>query len=130
MTNFHNARASTPVAEAGRDVAKTTLATGALLAAFGVASCCALPVALAALGIGSASLFAIAVLVGPYQLHVLAAAVICLLGAAVLMWRQRRARACGTAGQSRRPILDRITLVALVLAFGLLALTFWMEPPL
>jgi hypothetical protein len=46
------------------------------------------------------------------------------------MWRQRRARACGDAGSRRRPILDRITQVALVLAFGLPALTFWMEPPL
>lgn len=119
-----------PPADAGRDVAKTTLATGALLAAFGVASCCALPVALAALGIGSACLFAIAGLVGPYQLYVLAAAVICLLGAALLMWRQRRARTCGAAGPCSRPILDRITQVALVLAVGLLALTFWMEPPL
>lgn len=130
MTDFHNTRASTPPAEAGRDAAKTTLATGALLAAFGVASCCALPVALAALGIGSAGLFAIAALVGPYQLHVLAAAVVCLLGAAALMWRQRRARACGAAGPRGRPILDFITQAALVLAFGLLALTFWMEPPL
>lgn len=130
MTDFHNTRASTPPAEAGRDAAKTTLATGALLAAFGVASCCALPVALAALGIGSAGLFAISALVGPYQLHVLAAAVVCLLAAAALMWRQRSARACGTAGPRRRTILDRITQVAFVLAFGLLALTFWMEPPL
>lgn len=129
MADFHT-RASTPPAEAGRDAAKITLATGALLAAIGVASCCALPVALAALGIGSAGLFAIAALVGPYQLHALAAAVICLLGAAVLMWRQRRAQACGAAGPSRRLILDRVTQVALVLAFGLLALTFWMEPPL
>ncbi|MBI2735936.1 MAG: mercuric reductase [Rhodospirillales bacterium] len=130
MTDFRNTRASTPPAEAGRDAAKTTLATGALVAAFGVASCCALPVALAALGIGSAGLFAIAALVGPYQLQILAGAVICLLGAAVLMWRQRRARACGTAGTRRRPVLDRITQVALVLALGLLVLTFWMEPPL
>ncbi|MBY0320293.1 MAG: mercuric reductase [Reyranella sp.] len=129
MTDFHT-RASTPPAEVGRDVAKTTLATGALLAAFGVASCCALPVALAALGIGSVGLFAIAALVGPYQLYVLAAAVSCLLGAAVLMWRQHRARACSAAGPHKRPILDRITQVALVLALGLLALTFWTEPPL
>lgn len=130
MADFQNTSASTPPAEAGRDAAKTTLATGALLAAFGVASCCALPIALAALGIGSAGLVAIAALVGPYQLYALAAAVICLLGAAVLMLRQRRARACGAASPRRRPILDRITLVALVLAFGLLAFTFWMEPPL
>ncbi|MBI2716985.1 MAG: mercuric reductase [Rhizobiales bacterium] len=130
MTDFHNTGASKAPGEAGRDAATTTLATGALLAAFGVASCCALPIALGALGIGSAGLFGIAALVGPYQLSVLAAAVICLLGAAVLTWRQRHARACGAAGPCRRPILDRITQVALVLAFGLLALTFWMEPPL
>lgn len=130
MVDFQNTSASTPPAEAGRDAAKATLATGALLAAFGVASCCALPIALAALGIGSAGLVAVAVLVGPYQLYVLAAAVICLLGAAVLMWRQRRARACGAAGPRRRPILDHITQVAFVLAVGLLALAFWMKPPL
>ncbi len=130
MTDFPSTRAPTPPAKVGRDAATTTLATGALLAAFGVASCCALPVALGALGMGSAGLLAIATLVGPYQLHVLAAAAICLLGAAVLMWRQRRARACTAAGPCRRPILDHITLVAVVLAFGLLALTFWMEPPL
>lgn len=130
MTDFHNTRASTRPAEVGHDAAKTALATGALLAAFGVASCCAVPVALAALGIGSAGLFAIAALVGPYQLHALAAAVVCLLGAGALMWRQRRARACGAAGPRRWPILDRMTQLALVLASGLLALTFWMEPPL
>jgi len=119
-----------PPAEAGRDVAKTTFAAGALLAALGVASCCALPLVLGALGIGSAGLVAVAALVGPYQVHVLAAAVTCLLGAAVLTWRQRRARACGAAGPCWRPIVDRLTQVALVLAVGLLALTFWMEPPL
>lgn len=130
MTDFHSTRASTQPAETGRDAVKTTLATGALLAAFGVASCCALPVALAALGIGSAGLRTIAALVGPYQLYVLAAAVICLLGAAVLMWRQRRARACSALGPHRRPFLDHVTLTAFALAFGLLALTFWIEPPL
>jgi mercuric ion transport protein len=130
MADYQSTRASMPPTEAGCDATKTTLATGALLAACGAASCCALPVALAALGIGSAGLFAIAALVGPYRLYVLAAAVICLLGAALLMWRQRRARACGAAGPCRRSTLDRMTLVALVLAVGLLAFTFWMEPPL
>ncbi|SKA25530.1 mercuric ion transport protein [Enhydrobacter aerosaccus] len=130
MADLHNTRAPIAPAEAGRDVAKTTFAAGAVLAAFGVASCCALPIALGALGISSAGLFAIAELVGPYQLYVLAAAVICLLGTVLLLWRQRRARACGVAGPCSRPVLDRFTYVTVVLAFGLLALTFWMEPPL
>ena len=130
MTDLDNTRAPTQSAEAGRDAVKTALATGALLAAFGAAACCALPVALGAFGVGSAALLGIAAMVGPYQLYALAAAVICLLGAALLMWRQRRVRGCGVAGPCRRPVLDRVTQVALVLAFGLLALTFWMEPPL
>src|SRR5262245_55269447 len=116
MPDLHNIRAPTPSTEAGHAAAKTTLATGALLAAFGVASCCALPVALGVLGIGSAGLLGIAAMVGPYQLPVFVAAVICLFGAALLTWRQRRARACGAARPCRRPILDRITYVAVVLA--------------
>jgi len=130
MTDLPSTSAPTAPREAGRDTAKTTLATGALLAAFGVASCCALPVALGAFGIGSAALFGIAVLVAPYQIYVLAAAVVCLVGAAFVMWRQRRARACAAAGQCTRPALDRISQIAIVLALGLLALTFWIEPPL
>lgn len=130
MTDFRTPPVPSPVSEAGRDTAKTTLATAALVAAFGVASCCALPVALAALGIGSAALLGIAVLVGPYQIHMLSAALVCLAGAAFILWRQRRARACGAAGQCTRPALDWISHIAIALALGLLALTFWMEPPL
>jgi hypothetical protein len=45
--------------EKGRDAMKTVFAAGGLLAAFGVASCCALPVALSLLGISAASLVGI-----------------------------------------------------------------------
>jgi mercuric ion transport protein len=106
------------------------LAAGSLLAAFGVAACCALPVALGAFGIGSAALFGIAALVGPYQVHVLAAAVLCLLGAALVMWRQRHAQACGPTGPCTRLALDWLTRIAIALALGLLTLTFWIEPPI
>ena len=122
MSKLRNTRAATPPAEAGRAAAKTTLATGALFAAFGVASCCALPLALGALGIGASALLGVPMMVGPYQREVLAAA--------LLMWRRRRARACGVADASRRPVLDCFARIAVALAVGLLALTFWMEPPL
>lgn len=121
---------SPPASETGRDTAKTALAATGLLAAFGVAACCALPVALGALGLGSAGLFAVATVVGPYQLHALAAAVASLLGAGLIMWRQRRMGACGVAGTCAHPAIDWTSKLAVALGIGLLALTFWIEPPL
>lgn len=128
MADLHKVRG--PTTEATHDAAKTTFAAGALLAAFGVASCCALPLALATLGVGSVALAGIAVLVGPYQIHVLAAAVVCLFGAAFVMVRQRRARTCGRAKATSGPLLGWFAAVAIALALALLALTFWLEPPL
>lgn len=128
MTDSH--RHNGPAMEAKRDAAKSSLAAGALLAAFGVASCCALPMALAMFGAGSAALVGIGVLVGPYQVEVLAAAVACLFGTALIMLRQRRARACSSTGTCVRPLMDRFSKVAIVFSLALLALTFWLEPPL
>lgn len=128
MADLHKAQG--PATEARRDAAKTTFAAGALLAAFGVASCCALPLALGALGVGSAALVGIAVLVGPHQIQMLAAAVVCLFGAAFVMVRQRRAKACSGGEVRTRPLLGWLTAVAVALALALLALTFWLEPPL
>jgi hypothetical protein len=47
------------------------------------------------------------------------------------MWRQARARAgqSGAACSRRRPALEWGSTIALVLAVGFLALTFWIEPP-
>ena len=123
-------KAQGPATEARRDAAKTTFAAGALLAAFGVASCCALPLALGALGVGSAALVGIAVLVGPHQIQMLAAAVVCLFATAFVMVRQRRAKACSGMEVRTRPLLGWLTAVAVALAVALLALTFWLAPPL
>ena len=128
MADLHKAQG--PATEARREAAKTTFAAGALVAAFGVASCCALPLALGALGVGSGALVGIAVLVGPHQIQVLAAAVVCLFGAAFVMVRQRRARTCGRAEATSRRLLGWFAAVAIALALALLALTFWLEPPL
>ena len=60
------------------DAAKAVLAAGGLLAAFGVASCCALPLALSLLGISAASLVGVGYMAARYQHELFYAAVICL----------------------------------------------------
>jgi mercuric ion transport protein len=112
------------------DTAKTVLAAGGLLAAFGVASCCALPIALSLLGISAASLVGIGYLAAQYQRELFYVAVICLGAAAVVMWRQRRARMCVPGAACARPTLDWGSKISLLLATGLLALAFWIEPPI
>jgi len=114
---------SAPAPESGRDLAKTAFAAGGLLAAFGVASCCALPVALSMLGISAASLLGIGFVAAQYQQELFYGAVVLLAGAVVVIWRQRRAATC------MRPGLDWGSKIAIVLAIGLLLLTFWIEPP-
>ena len=116
--------------EKGRDAVKTALAAGGLLAAFGVASCCALPVALSLLGISAASLVGIGYLAAQYQQELFYAAAICLGASAFIMVRQRRARACAPGAACASPMLDWGSKVALVFAVGLLMLTFWIEPPI
>ena len=49
----NNSNSTLHIPEKGRDTAKTVRAAGGLLAAFGVASCCALPIALSLLGISA-----------------------------------------------------------------------------
>jgi mercuric ion transport protein len=117
-------------AETARDVAKTVLAAGSLLAAFGVASCCALPIALSLLGISAASLVGIGFAAAQVQRELFYAAVTLMAAAAVVMWRQRRARAGAPGAVCARPLLDWASRLAMVLAVGLLGLTFWIEPPL
>lgn len=114
----------------GRDTAKTILAAGGLLAAFGVASCCALPVALSLLGISAASLVGVGYLAAHYQRELLYGAVVCLGAAGFIMWTQRQARFCTPGATCARPMMDWGSKIAILLAVGLLALTFWIEPPL
>lgn len=116
--------------EKGSDTAKTVLAAGGLLAAFGVASCCALPIALSLLGISTASLVGVRYLAAQYQQELFHGAVICVGAAAFIMWRQRQALLCPPGTACARPALDWSSKIALVLAVGLLALTFWIEPPI
>src|SRR5258707_3269462 len=116
--------------EKGRDAMKTVFAAGGLLAAFGVASCCALPVALSLLGISAASLVGVGYLAAQYQQELFYAAAICLGASAFIMMRQRRVRVCAPGAACASPMLDWGSKVGLVLAVGLLMLTFWIEPPI
>jgi mercuric ion transport protein len=82
----------------GREAAKETgailLAIGGLAAAFGAASCCALPILLGSLGLSSAWLAGIALVAAPHRVALVGAAAICLIGAGIVLARYRRSIAC------------------------------------
>ena len=87
-----------------------------LAAAFGAASCCALPVLLASAGVGSAWLFGVAIFAGPNRSLLIWLALGLLALALVLLVRQhRRAAACRTDGRSG------MTAAEALVALGLLA---------
>jgi len=114
------------------DTARTVLAAGGLFAAFGLASCCALPVALSMLGIGAASLVGIGYLAAPYQRELLLAATVCLTAFAWLLWRQWQARKdglCTIAPTRTRTVAGWVSLASVAAAVALIALTFWIEGP-
>ena len=67
----------------------TLLAATGFAAAFGAASCCALPLFLSAVGLCGAWLVSLAVVAGPYRPALLATASICLVGGALLLWRRQ-----------------------------------------
>ena len=85
--------------------------------------------ALSLLGVSAASLVGVGYFAAQYQQELFYVAAACLAAAAVVMWRQRRALACATGSVCMRPALDWGSRIAFVLALGLLALTFWIEPP-
>ena len=94
-------------AEPPRDSPDTTgpaavLTLAGVAAAIGVASCCALPVILLGLGIGSVGLAGIAAFAEPHRALLLAASAICLVaGAALALFHRPSARACAVG--TRRP---------------------------
>ena len=120
--------------QAGGDTARTVFAAGGLLAAFGMASCCAVPIGLSMLGLGgAASLVGIGFLAAPYQPELLVAATLCLAAVAFLSWRRWRAMARGSCaiGPTRsQTVTTWISLVSAAAAVALIALTFWIEPPI
>ncbi len=112
------------------EAARAVFAVGGLLAAFGVASCCALPVVLSLLGISAASLVGIGYLSALYQKELFYVAAGCLGVAVFLVIRKRRIRACAAGGGRSLSLLDWSSMFAILLAVGFLALTLWIEFPL
>lgn len=99
------------------------LTAGGLIAAFGAAACCGLPLVLAGIGLGSAWLVGPAYLASPYQTPLVVIAAICLAGGAFLLWRQRRV-ACAPNAICSRPMVRMMTLLALLLGTALLYLGY------
>ncbi len=97
------------------------LTLGGLAAAFGVAACCALPLLMISLGLGTAWLGGIASLAAPIRSLLLVFAALALAGGAILLWRQQRhAATCGPTGVCTPPAVRLVTLVGLIVGVVLL----------
>jgi mercuric ion transport protein len=120
-----NTRAGLPEPKALSETGATLLAAGGFAAAFGAASCCALPVLLGSLGLGSAWLGSLALLAGPYRSVLLAAAVVCLVsGGGLLLWRRRVAIACAPGAVCGRSVVTGLITGVLSLGAVLTVLGF------
>ena len=81
--------------ETTKETGALLLAIGGLAAAFGAASCCAIPVLLGSVGLGSAWLAGVAILAAPHRIGlIITAAVLCLVGAGAGLAWYRRALTC------------------------------------
>ncbi len=116
---------SPKTASPARGSGAVLLTAGGLAVAFAVASCCGLPFILATLGLGTAWLYGVAVFAAPHRAVLLAAATICLVGGAVLLWRQRRTLSlCAPGGICTKPAIRGLTTVGLLAGFVLLYLGY------
>jgi mercuric ion transport protein len=97
-------------------------------AAFGAASCCALPLLLGSLGVGSAWLITVASFAAPHRLALLGVAVACLAGGGgMLLWRRRRAARCAS-GACGTPVTAPVVTSLLLLRLGDLAMAAAARP--
>ncbi len=101
------------------------LTVSGIAAAFGVASCCALPILLATAGLGTGWLGGIAMAASPYRTLLLCLSALFLIGAAILLWRQQRiATACGPDEACTPPAVRAALLIGLLLGAILLWLGY------
>ena len=83
-----------PEPTATSEIGSFLLVAGGLAAALGAASCCALPLLLGSVGLGSAWLATVAWFAAPHRIALLIAAVLCILGGScIFLWR-RHVAAC------------------------------------
>ncbi|MBS0377209.1 MAG: mercuric reductase [Proteobacteria bacterium] len=102
-----------------RGTGAVVLTAGGLLAGFAAAACCALPLLLGALGLGSAWLFGVAAVAAPHRTGILIVGGAALALAAVLWWRQRTA-VCEPGAWCAKPGVRVLTLIGLVIGAALL----------
>lgn len=101
------------------------LTVGGIAAAFGVASCCALPILLTTAGLSAAWLGGVAELAAPYRTLLLCLGALSLIGGGVLLWRiQLSARRCGPDGTCTPPAIRVLLLAGLVAGAVLLCLGY------
>ena len=94
---------------------------GGLAAAFGLASCCALPLLFTTLGLSTAWLGGPALLAAPHREPLPVIGALCLAGGAILLWRQQRTAAtCGPNGVCMPPAVRALTLAGLLIGVLLL----------
>lgn len=97
------------------------LTLGGLAAAFGLASCCALPLLLAGLGLGTAWLTAVALLAVSHRSVLLVISALALCAGAALLWRQqRRAMTCTLGEACASPTMRALNLLGLLIGAILL----------
>lgn len=99
------------------------LTAGGLLAGFATAACCALPLLLGTLGLGSAWLFTVAAVAAPHRTVILSFGGVALALAAVLWWRQRT-NVCEPGAWCAKPGVRLATLIGLLTGAMLLVAGF------
>lgn len=101
------------------------LTVSGIVTAFGVASCCALPILLTTAGLSAAWLGGVAALAAPYRTVLLCLSALSLAGGAVFLWRiQLTARNCGPDGACTPVALRGLLLFGLVVGAVLLYLGY------
>lgn len=99
---------------------------GGLFAAFGAAACCALPLALASVGVGSAWLGSVSPVVAPHRSPLLILASVLLFAATLrLLWQFHTARTCPTDGSCGSPTYRVLTAVGIAIGAVLLIGAFF-----
>ena len=120
-----NPRTTPPERAPVRDTGALLLVAGGLAAAFGAASCCALPLLLGSVGLGSGWLVTVAWIAAPHRIALLIAAVMFLVGGVgVFVWR-RRVAACAPGAACGRPAIT-VLLTGNLLVGGVLVVLGFM----
>lgn len=113
-----------PPALSSKGIGAASLTLAGIMAAFGVATCCGLPILFASAGISAAWLGGIGIATAPWRTPLLVVGAFCLLAGAVLLLRQQIvATRCGpndacTPHWARALILSELLIGAALLWLG------------